>query len=94
MQNEHVFEFNIGAEINRYCDDSSLPDGVESRIVIFMGSVAGGKTSIRKQLYLTGFVFVDAADRGDDCISAYYAEPFQRAWLRKAAGGAHQGKCP
>jgi len=24
--------------------------------------------------------------RGDDCISAYYAEPYQRAWLLQAAG--------
>jgi hypothetical protein len=175
MQNEHVFKFDIGAEINRYFDDSSLPDGAESRIVIFMGGVASGKTTLRKQRYSTGFVLVDAADiflnlsrggffpfpeafeepmqiigsilaqravaerrnivteligaeldpakdlieamlaidykvdlqaitcdveeaqrrnlnRGDDCISAYYAEPYQRAWLMDAAVGAQKGR--
>jgi hypothetical protein len=175
MQNEHVFQFDIGAEIDRYFDDSSLPDGADSRIVIFMGGVAGGKTTLRKQGYSTGFVLVDAADiflnlsrggffpfpeafkepmqiigslvaqravserrnivteligaelepakdlidamlaidykvdlqaitcdveeaqrrnlnRGNDCISAYYAEPYQRAWLMDAAVGAQKGR--
>ncbi len=175
MQNEHVFEFNIGAEINRYFDDSSLPDGADSRIVIFMGGVACGKTTLRKQRYSTGFVLVDAAEiflnlsrgsffpfpeafeepmqiigsivakraiaerrhivteligaelqpakdlidamlaidykvdlqaitcdvkeaqrrnlnRSDDCISAYYAESFQREWLREAAVAESKGR--
>ncbi|SRR6266446_907757 len=174
MPNERVFEFDIGAEIDRYFDDSSLPNGADPRIVILMGGPAGGKTTIRKQRYSTGYVLVDAAEiflslsrgeffpfpeafeepmqiigglvaqraiserrhivteligsefeptealidamfaigyridvqaitcdieeaqrrnlsRGDDCISAYYAEPYQRAWLHDAAVAPSKG---
>jgi len=168
MPNERVFNFDIGFEIDRFFDDSSISRGEEPQIVILMGGPAGGKTTIRKQRYYTGYVLVDAAEvflnlsrgdffpfpeafeepmdiigslvaqraiaerrhivteligsnyeatkalidallaigyrpniqaitcdiaeatrrnanRGDDCISAYYAEPYQRRWLLQAA---------
>jgi chloramphenicol 3-O-phosphotransferase len=165
---ERAFEINVGSEIDRYFDDSSIPQGESPRIVILMGGPAGGKTTIRKQRYATGYVLVDAGDifihlsrgeffpfpeafeepmqiigrlvaqraisqrrhivteligadfdatkafidamvalgyrvevqaitcnieeaerrnlnRGDDNISCYYAEPYQRGWLHEAA---------
>ena len=167
MSNERTFNIDIGSEIDRFFDDSSIPHGEEPKIVILMGGPAGGKTTIRKQRYSTGYVLVDAAQiflnlsrdeffpfpeafeqpmeiigsliaeraiserrhivteligsdyeatkalidallaigyradiqaitcdieeaqrrnltRGDDCISAYYAEPYQRRWLLEA----------
>lgn len=62
MSNERVSLFDIGAEIARCFDDSSIPRGEEPRIVILMGGIASGKTTIRKERYSTGYVVVDAAD--------------------------------
>jgi hypothetical protein len=62
MPEERAFQFDIGAEIDRYFDDSSVSAGTEPRIVILMGGPAGGKTTIRKQRYSTGYVLVDAAE--------------------------------
>lgn len=62
MPEERVFQFDVGAEIDRYFDDSSLSNGAEPRIVILMGGPASGKTTIRKQRYATGYVVVDAAE--------------------------------
>lgn len=170
MPNERAFNIDIGSQIDRFFDDSSIPHGEEPKIVILMGGPAGGKTTIRKQRYSTGYVLVDAAEiflnlsgnevfpfpeafeqpmeiigslvarravserrnivteligsdyeatkalieafraigyhtniqaitceieeaqrrnlaREDDCISAYYAEPYQRRWLLEAAQG-------
>jgi chloramphenicol 3-O-phosphotransferase len=56
------FQIEIGAEMDRYFDDSSLSNGAEPRIVILMGGPAAGKTTIRKQHYSTGYVLVDAAE--------------------------------
>ena len=168
MAKERVFNIDIGSEVGRFFDDSSIPLGAEPRVVILMGGSASGKTTIRKQNYSTGYVLVDAAEiflnlsrgeffpfpeafeepmevighlvarraiaerrnivteivgssydatnalieallaagyrievqaitcelaeatrrnanREDDCISAYYAEPYQHRWLVKAA---------
>jgi hypothetical protein len=168
MAEERVFEINVGAEIDRYFDDSSLSNGSTPNLVLIMGGPAGGKTTMRKDRFSSGFVLVDAAEiflslsrgewfpfpgpfeeimqiigpliakraiserrhivteligadfeptkalidamlaigyhlnlqaitcdieeaqrrnlnRGDDCISAFYAEHFQRAWLHDAA---------
>ena len=62
MPNDQVFHFDIGAEIDRYFDDSSVPHGEESRLIILMGGPAVGKTTIRKQRYSKGYVLVDAAE--------------------------------
>jgi predicted ATPase len=62
MPNERGFEFDVGAEVGRYFDDSSLSDGAGPRVVILMGGPAAGKTTVRKQRYSTGYVLVDAAE--------------------------------
>ncbi len=62
MPNDQVFHFDIGAEIDRYFDDSSVPHREESRLIILMGGPAVGKTTIRKQRYSKGYVLVDAAE--------------------------------
>jgi chloramphenicol 3-O-phosphotransferase len=62
MPDERVFQVDVGAEIDRYFDESSSSNGAEPRIVILMGGVAAGKTTIRKQRFSTGYVLVDAAD--------------------------------
>lgn len=62
MPEERVFQFDVGAEVDRYFDDSSLSSGAEPRIVILMGGPAVGKTTIRKQRFATGYVLVDAAE--------------------------------
>ena len=53
---------DVGAEVDRYFDDSSIPRGDKPRIVMLMGGVAVGKTTIRKQRFAKGYVLVDAAD--------------------------------
>lgn len=168
MLNERTFQWDLGAEIDRYFDASSVPSGEPPRIVMLMGGPASGKTTLRKQRYSTGYVLLDAAEiflslsrgeyfpfpeafeepmeligrrvaqravverrhivteligsefepikelieamrsigyvvsveavtcdideamrrnlaRGDDNISCYYAEPYQRRWLQEAA---------
>lgn len=168
-------DLSFNALVDRYFDDSSLSGDDSPRIVVLMGTPAGGKTSFRKDKYSSGYVLVDAADifitmsngeyfdfpgpfeklmhivgefvasravrekrhivteiigsdlaptkqlldamlaagylidvqaiecsldvamernekRGADCVSAYYAEPYQRTWLLMAAAhSAQQG---
>lgn len=55
-------QFNVGSEVDRNFDDSSLSNGGNPRIVILMGGPAAGKTTIRRQQYSTGYVLVDAAE--------------------------------
>ena len=62
MSNESTFSIDVGAEVERFFDDSSIPHEQQPRIVILMGGVAGGKTTIRKKHYSTGYVLVDAAE--------------------------------
>jgi chloramphenicol 3-O-phosphotransferase len=62
MPEEPAFQTDVGAEVVRHFDDSSLSNGVEPRIVILLGGPAAGKTTIRKQRFSTGYVLVDAAD--------------------------------
>jgi len=164
---------NFNTLVDRYFDDTSSSGTEAPRIVVLMGTPAGGKTTLRKERYASGYVLVDAADifitmsngeyfdfpgpfeemmnivgsfvadrairerrhivteivgsdfsptkqlldsmlsagyridvqavecslevaiernesRGDDCVSAYYAEPYQRAWLQRAAALAVQ----
>jgi chloramphenicol 3-O-phosphotransferase len=165
---QRLFEWDLGKEIDRYFDASSVSNEGQPRIVLLLGGPAAGKTSRRKECYSTGYVLVDAADiflnltrgeafefpdgfeepmdligrfvahravlerrnivteligsefeptrdlidamraigyvvcveaitcdieeavrrnlaRGDDNISCYYAEPYQRRWLQEAA---------
>lgn len=171
MTDESAVQFDINDEINRYFDDSSIVSAGQPEIVIVMGGVAVGKTTIRKQHFATGYVVVDSVEiflslcrgehfdfpgpieelmeivgglvakraiterrnivteivgsdyestkelidamnlagylvngqmvecdpeaamkrnlnRGDDCVSAYYAEKYQHKWLVGAAGSA------
>ena len=166
-----VFSFDLNAEVDRYFDESSIPKKGPPEMVVLLGGVASGKTTLRRERYSAGYVLVDAADifislsrggyydfpdaflepmdlmgrlianraiserrnivteiigsdfdettelieairsagykiqavgvtcdveeamkrnlsRGDDNISSYYAEPFQRQWLIDAAQGA------
>ena len=174
VNEEKEIQIHVLDEVERFFDDSSLSNGVPPELILLIGSVAVGKTTIRKQQYSTGFVVLDAAEiflnlsrgeffpfpkafqepmevigilvaqraiaerrhivielvgrdiaevkelidsmlaigyrfsiqavicdleqaiqrnqnRGDDAISAYYAEPFQRRWLLDAAKGALAG---
>jgi hypothetical protein len=169
-QNSKASTVDVAFEAGRFFDDSSVTNGDEPCIVILMGGVACGKTTLRKQNYSAGYILVDAAEifinlsrgkifpfpkafeeplniigelvarraiserrhivteilgvdeeplnalaeamrsigyavkgqvitcdveealkrnenRGDNCISAYYAEPFQCRWLIDAAHG-------
>lgn len=49
-------------EVERFFDDSSLSTAAKPTIVILMGGPASGKTTIRKQLFSTGYVVLDAAE--------------------------------
>jgi len=62
MPAERTLEIDVGAEIDRYFDDSSVPINAVPCIVLLLGGVAVGKTTIRKERYGTGYVVVDAAD--------------------------------
>lgn len=62
MNGERIIKVDFVAEIDRYFDDSSLAGPEGPSIVILLGGVASGKTTIRKQRYATGYVLVDAAE--------------------------------
>jgi hypothetical protein len=62
MPTERVFHFDLSAEIDRLFNDSSIPADQRPNAVIIMGTVAAGKTTIRKQKYASGYVLIDAAD--------------------------------
>lgn len=62
MPNERIYQLDVGAEIDRFFDNSSQTHGEVPRIVIIMGGPAAGKTTIRKQRFSTGHVLVDAAE--------------------------------
>ena len=62
MPPQRVFDFDVGAEIDRLFDDSSIPADGQPVAVIFMGGPATGKTTVRKQKCSSGYVLIDAAD--------------------------------
>lgn len=62
MSREQVFAIDVGAEVDRYFDASSVQANEAPRIVLLMGGVAVGKTTMRRKTYGTGYVLVDAAD--------------------------------
>ena len=62
MPTERVVQFNAGEETGRFFDESSLSHEDQPRIVILMGGVATGKTTIRRRHYSSGYVLVDASE--------------------------------
>ncbi len=62
MSTDRILKINIGAEIDRLFDDSSLAHNNRPKAVILMGGVAAGKTTMRLKDYSQGFVLIDAAE--------------------------------
>lgn len=54
------FRMDIHQEMDRFFDDSSLSTNKQPQCVILMGPVAGGKTTLRKERYSTGYVLIDS----------------------------------
>lgn len=59
---EHVVIFDLGDELDRYFDDSSRTLAGPPRIVIYLGGVASGKSTLRRKWHSSGHVLVDAAE--------------------------------
>lgn len=59
---EQIYSYNLGSEVDRLFDDSSLVATERPKAVILMGGVASGKTTIRRQRFSKGFVLIDAAE--------------------------------
>lgn len=70
MNADRILEIDIGNEVGRLFDDSSLSNGVKPRAIILMGGVAAGKTTLRQSKYSHGFVLIDAASRTNFLYSA------------------------
>ena len=62
MTEENAVKFDINEEVNRYIDDSSIVGAGQPEIVIIMGAVAVGKTTLRKQNFAAGYVVVDSVE--------------------------------
>jgi len=62
MNTDRIHEINIGAQIDRLFDDSSLTHNGSPKAVVLMGGVAAGKTTLRLKDYSQGFVLIDAAE--------------------------------
>lgn len=62
MSDQRVFTFNVNEEVSRYFDESSLSNGECPRLILIMGAIAVGKTTIRRERYTHGYVVVDAAE--------------------------------
>jgi chloramphenicol 3-O-phosphotransferase len=60
MAEEKRMSIDVNAEVARYFDDSSRSKGQQPRIVVIMGGVSAGKTTMRKDRFSTGHVLVDA----------------------------------
>lgn len=55
--------FHLAEEVGRFFDDSSLcPSGQQPVLVLLIGGVATGKTTLRKTQYASSHVVVDAAE--------------------------------
>jgi hypothetical protein len=57
-----AFVFDIGQEIANFFDDSSSPVNGQPELVLILGAVCTGKTTVRKQQYSKGYVLIDAAE--------------------------------
>jgi hypothetical protein len=62
QQPEGTFQIDVGQEADRYFDDSSKSNAGTPKLVLVMGGVAAGKTTLRKAKFSNGFVLVDAGD--------------------------------
>jgi hypothetical protein len=62
MSGERIIQFDLGAEINKYFDNSSIPASGSPEFVLLCGGPCGGKTTMRKQQYSKGYVLIDAAE--------------------------------
>jgi len=56
------FKVDVGAEVERFFDDTSLGGQGQLRFVLLLGGVSSGKTYTRRRRYKRGFVIVDAAE--------------------------------
>ena len=54
------FQIHVNQEMDPFFDDSSIPLDGEPRLIVIVGAVAVGKTTLRKERFATGFVLVDA----------------------------------
>ena len=57
-----AFVFDIGQEIENFFDDSSGPVNGQPEVVLILGAVCTGKTTMRKQQNYKGYVLIDAAE--------------------------------
>ena len=62
MSEEKVFYFDVNEEVEKYFDDSSIPEKDYPDFVLLCGGVCAGKTTIRRQKYSKGYVLIDAAE--------------------------------
>jgi GRAM domain len=62
MSGERVFRIDVGKEIDRFFEDSSIPAGGQSEFVLILGPVCSGKTTLRREHYSKGYVLIDAAE--------------------------------
>jgi hypothetical protein len=62
MFEQGYYHLKVNEELERYFDDASLPGTGDPVLVVLLGAVAVGKTTIRKRDYSSGFVVVDAAE--------------------------------
>lgn len=62
MPDERITVFDVNAEVGRYFDESSVPQGEKPQLILVTGGIAAGKTTIRRQQFSTGYVLVDAAE--------------------------------
>jgi dephospho-CoA kinase len=62
MNADRRLVIDLGEEIDRLFDDSSLTGGRPPKAVILMGGIAAGKTTLRIRDYSQGFVLIDAAE--------------------------------
>lgn len=64
-ETEHIEDDNaklVRTEVERLLDPSSLSNGEQPKIVLIVGAVAVGKTTLRRERCSTGYVLIDAAD--------------------------------
>jgi len=54
------FQVHVNQEMDPFFDDSSIPLDGKPRLIVIVGAVAVGKTTVRKERYSTGHVLVDA----------------------------------
>lgn len=51
----------IGKELDRFFDESSLAESGPPTAVVIVGSIAAGKTTLRRAQYAEGYTLIDAA---------------------------------